>query len=91
MPPYVVVETTKVASSDLIRKVHGPLSSIFIRTVVIYQIERSLTRKISSRERLVTTMGTRVRSAVTGQYVPKSEAIKHPKTTVTETTKPPKK
>ena len=30
------------------------------------------------------TGGTRVRSAVTGKYVKKSQATKHPKTTVTE-------
>lgn len=32
-------------------------------------------------------MATRVRSAVNGRFVPKSEAIKHPKTTVTEKVK----
>ena len=36
-------------------------------------------------------MGTKVRSAITGQYVPKSDAIKHPKTTVTEKVKPSRK
>lgn len=36
-------------------------------------------------------MATRVRSAVTGQFVPKKEAVSHPKTTVTEKVKPPKK
>ncbi len=35
-------------------------------------------------------MATRTRSAVSGQFVPKSEAIKHPKTTVTEKVKPKK-
>lgn len=35
-------------------------------------------------------MGTRVRSAVTGQYVKKSEATKNPKQTVTEKTRPKK-
>jgi len=33
------------------------------------------------------TKKTRVRSAVTGQFVKKDEAIKHPKTTVTESVK----
>ncbi|MHB1413988.1 MAG: hypothetical protein ACYC1C_01955 [Chloroflexota bacterium] len=33
----------------------------------------------------------RTRSAVTGQFVPDEEAKKHPKTTVQETTKAPKK
>lgn len=33
---------------------------------------------------------TKVRSAETGQYVKKEEAKTHPKTTVTETTKPAK-
>ncbi|MBI4823786.1 MAG: multidrug transporter [Nitrospirae bacterium] len=32
-------------------------------------------------------MGKQVRSAITGKFVGKSEATKHPKTTVTETTK----
>jgi len=36
-------------------------------------------------------MTTRVRSAVSGQFVPKKEAITHPKTTVTEKVKPTKK
>jgi hypothetical protein len=35
----------------------------------------------------VAFMATRVRSAVNGRFVPKSEAIKHPKTTVTEKVK----
>jgi len=37
------------------------------------------------------TTGTRVRSAVDGQFKPKSEATKHPNTTVTERINPPKK
>ena len=32
-------------------------------------------------------MATRVRSAKTGQFVPKSHAVKYPKTTVKETVK----
>lgn len=36
-------------------------------------------------------MSSRVRSAVTGQFVPKKEAQTHPKTTVTEQVKAPKK
>lgn len=35
-------------------------------------------------------MGTRVRSAVTGQFVPKKEATKNPSKTVTEKIKPKK-
>lgn len=35
--------------------------------------------------------GTRVQSAKTGEFVKKSEATKHPNTTVTERVKPPKK
>ena len=31
---------------------------------------------------------TRVRSAITGQFVKREEAARHPKTTVTETIKP---
>ena len=34
--------------------------------------------------------GTRVRSAITGRFVPKGTAGRHPKTTVTETVKPSK-
>lgn len=34
---------------------------------------------------------TRVRSSVTGQFVKPQEAVKHPKTTVKETVKPPTK
>jgi len=34
---------------------------------------------------------SRTRSAITGQYVKKSYAVKHPKTTVRETTKVVKK
>lgn len=34
---------------------------------------------------------TRVRSSITGQFVKPEEAVKHPKTTVKETVKPPKK
>ena len=36
-------------------------------------------------------MATHVRSAVTGQFVPKKEAQTHPKTTVAEKVKPVKK
>lgn len=32
-------------------------------------------------------MGARVRSAVTGRFVPKAKAVTSPKTTVTETAK----
>lgn len=37
------------------------------------------------------TSGGKVRSSITGKYVKKEEAIKHPKTTVTEKDKPSKK
>jgi len=40
--------------------------------------------QISFRERRAAAMATRVRSAVTGQFVKKSEATKNPKQTVTE-------
>ena len=36
------------------------------------------------------TPGTRVRSAITGRFVRKGTAGRHPKTTVTETVKPRK-
>jgi hypothetical protein len=36
-------------------------------------------------------MSKRVRSAIDGQFVPPSEAKKHPRTTVVETVKPTKK
>jgi hypothetical protein len=43
--------------------------------------------QISSRERRATAMSTRVRSAVSGRFVKKAEAMKNPKQTVTEKVK----
>ena len=37
------------------------------------------------------TSGSRARSAITGRYVKKSTAKRHPKTTVVERTKPSKR
>jgi hypothetical protein len=66
-----------------------------VKLQLLYKLYRKkivLTSKnlLPGRERYL-IMGTRVRSAVSGQFVPKKEAIKHPKTTVTETVKPAKK
>lgn len=52
-----------------------------------YQKRLGLTSTNLLLERMVPAMGTKVRSAVTGRYVKKSEATKHPKTTVAEKTK----
>lgn len=91
MPPNVVVKTTKVASPDLIRQVKVPCKSETLFKFFVSKIISLLQEKSPAEKGMVSAMGTRVRSAVTGQYVPKSEAVKHPKTTVTEKVKPTKK
>jgi len=63
------------------------VSALDLRAIIVpSQIRNSRRSKMAK-----TTSGTRVRSAVTGEYVKKSEATKHPRTTVTERVNPPKK
>ena len=66
---------------------NGPLKSEAKRQILLSKKISLLQEKSPAGKGMVSAMGTRVRSAVTGQFVPKSEAVKHPKITVTEKVK----
>ena len=69
----------------------GPCKSETDFNFFVSKVISLLQEKSPAGKGMGTAMGTRVRSAVTGQFVAKPEAIKHPKTTVTEKVKSIKK